>query len=277
MQRSNIFEHYRTLDEYKTQCEKNKTSYFLENHESSTQIINTRTDKTINAVLVFTDRDGADEIYLFVHKTADFAVCDYFTWQTTTFFAYEQVNIVKDVDYIKFKVLECNVLINDSFWGYFKSSLATAKDTTLSNKAEKSNVISLLIAPKNEMLKIGGSIYFNNQHWDIEDGDIFTINNIGYYYLTRGLNSRDEEEWEPDETSIQNLKYVGEIITLPTELGYIKVYREEGGERVATIIKMESRSINSVSFTLLEAGNIIVETLEQGNSIETVYTVKENV
>jgi hypothetical protein len=115
MQRSNIFERYRTLEEYRKQCLKNVDSAFIDNHESSIIININRTKEEATAVIVLTDRDGADDAYLFVRKNADFQIGDYFTWKETTYFAYEQINIAKEVDYIKYKILECNVFVNNSF------------------------------------------------------------------------------------------------------------------------------------------------------------------
>lgn len=277
MQRTNVFDRYRTLDIYKDQCLKNKTSHFIENHESSVTITVMRTEEELTGVLVFTDRDGADETYLFVHNTADFEVCDYFTWQTTTFFAYEKVNVAKEVDYIKYKVLECNVFVNDSFWAYFKSSLTGVKDTKLSNGAELSNIVPLLIAPKNDILKIGGRINFNNQEWNVEDGDIFTINNIGYYYLTRGMNSRDEEEWEPEEPIPSNLHYVGEKMSFETENGYYKALKVFDNEEINAKVKLDFRSIDTVTILPLEEGELIIETMKNNELIRQTFIIKENV
>ena len=192
------------------------------------------------------------------------------------------MNIAKEVDYIKYKILECNVFVNNSFWAYFKSSLASVKDISVSNKAEVSKIIPLLIAPKNNMLKIGGTIEFNNQSWDIEDGDIFTIYNIGYYYLSRGMNSRDEEDWEPEEEIPSNLYYVGAEINLPTEMGYYKALKkivaEDGTQSTVDYkVKLCKRNMDLITILPLESGELIIQTLKQNNIIETTFLIKENV
>lgn len=113
--RENAYDRFRRAADIKTQCLKNHDSYFIGNHTSTCTITNLRTEEEIEATLVLTDADGADNAYLFLDINSDFQVSDYFTWKTNTYFAYEQVQIVKDVDYIKFKVLQCSVKVNSEF------------------------------------------------------------------------------------------------------------------------------------------------------------------
>lgn len=278
MQKTNIFDRFRTVASYKDKCPRDVDSYFIEHHESSTTIQVFRTDEEIPAVLVLTDQDGADDAYLFMYADADFVVGDYFTWKDTTFFAYEQVKIVKNVDYIKFKILECNALINDSIWSYFKSSMTTIKDTKLTNKTELSTLMSLLVVPRNEAIKIGEAITIGNQRWDIEDGDIYTVPNIGYYYLSRGTNSRDEEEWEPEEPIPDNQYYVGQDITFATETGYYKAFKKaDDGSLVEVKVKLRSRTMTSITIQTLEAGEFVIQTKSAQQIVNNVITVKENV
>ena len=272
--REAAFERYRRNHEVQSGCLLKKTAYFIENHESSVIIGVNRTGEEIPAVLVFSDKEGADEILLYVHINSDFLVQDYFTWKNITFFAYEKVEVVKEVEYIKYKALQCNVLVNDSFWAYFRSTLRSARDDTLSGRTEISTLIPLLIAPRNPELKIGGQLTFNNQVWDIEDGDIFTITGIGYYYLSRGINSVDpEEEWEPEQPIPDNLYYVGEEVKLDTELGYCKGETEEDN----TGYKLKERSMSYVIILPLKEGTLKVNTLQQGDVVTHTLLVKENV
>jgi hypothetical protein len=113
--RENAYDRYRRNFNIQKDCLRKKTAYFIENHESSVAINVLRTEEDIPAVLVFSDKEGADEAYLFVSANDDFQVQDYFTWNSTTFFAFEKVEVVKEVDYIKYKVLQCNVFVNNSF------------------------------------------------------------------------------------------------------------------------------------------------------------------
>lgn len=272
--REPAYERFRRNYDVQSDCLLRKTAYFIENHESSVIIGVNRTGEEIPAVLIFSDKEGADEILLYVHMDSDFVVQDYFTWKDITFFAYEKVEVVKEVEYIKYKALQCNVLVNNSFWAYFRSTLRSARDDTLSGRTEISTLIPLLIAPRNSELKIGGQVTFNNQVWDIEDGDIFTITGIGYYYLSRGINPIDpEEEWEPEEEIPDNLYYVGAEVKLNTELGFCEGVTEEDKQ----LYKLKERSMNYVIILPLKEGTLNVNTLIQGQVVTHTLLVKENV
>lgn len=270
MQRNNesAFDRFRRTHETQSNCLRKKTAYFLENHESSVTIEVTRTQEEIPAVLIFNDKEGADEVLLYVSINDDFIVRDYFTWNSYTFFAYEQVEVVKEVNYVKYKALQCNVYVNDSFWAYFKSALRSARDVTLSGRTELSTLIPLLIAPRNTQLTIGGRIEFNEQEWDIEDGDIFSLSGIGYYYLSRSLSSRDEEDWEPEENIPNNQHYLGEELVLSTESGYFTTDCK---------FKLKNRTLTSITIVPLEVGEIKIITLKQGNPVTNIFFIKENV
>lgn len=272
--RENAYERYRRNYEVQTGCLNKKTAYFIQNHESSVIINVNRTSEDIPAVLVFTDKEGADEILLFVNINDDFINTDYFTWNGITFFAYEKVEVVKAVDYVKYKALQCNVLVNNSFWAFFRSTLRGARDDTLSGRTEISTLIPLLIAPKNPELQIGGQINFNEQVWDIEDGDIFSLTGIGYYYLSRGINPHDpEEEWEPEEEVPENLYYVGSEIKLNTELGYCVGASSDDKKNFS----IKERMMDYVIILPNKAGTLNVNILQQGQIVTTTILVKETV
>lgn len=112
----NAYERFRRLHTVKNNCLRSKTSLFIENHESSTTIVVDRTEESIPAVIVMTAVDGPDNAYLYVYDEADIMRGDYFTWnEEEKFFVLDKERIIKDVDYHKYKVLECNVLVNNSF------------------------------------------------------------------------------------------------------------------------------------------------------------------
>ena len=140
---------------------------------------------------------------------------------------------------------------------------------SLKQNAETSTLVPLLIAPRNELLRIGGSVNFNNQVWEIEDGDIFSLTGIGYYYLKRGNNSRDEEDLEEnyDIESLNNY-YIGSEIKLNTENGFYNANLK---------IKLKSRTMNSVIILPLEAGNLEIITFKEGTPVTNKFVIKENV
>ena len=260
------FERFRRNYDVQSDCLKRKTAYFIENHESSTIVQVVRTMEEIPAVLVFSHKEGADETYLYVYDDADFVNGDYFIWNGIYFFSYEIDRIVKEVNYRRYKALECNVFVNDSFWAYSKGTLRATKDVSFSKNAEDSAMIPLMIAPRNDELLLGGQAIFGGQTWDIEDGDYYTINGIGYYYLTRGLNSRDEEEIE--EEYLEPSYYIGSKIQFSTELGYYKANLK---------VKLVERNVSSVTILPLESGELQVTTLEQGQPVVHTINVKVHV
>ena len=270
--RENAYDRYRRNYGVHQDCLRKKTAYFIENHESSVIINVTRNGDDIPAVLVFSDREGADDILLYVSVEDDFQLQYYFTWQNITFFAHEKVEVVKEVDYVKYKALQCNVFVNDSFWAYFRSTLRAARDNTLSGTTEVSTLIPLLICPKNPQLSIGGQIHFNDQVWDIEDGDIFTLSGIGYYYLSRGMNSRDEEEWEPEEPIIPNQYYRGEPIKIDTSMGYCKPV-----DINEDLFKIKERAVDYVIILPIKEGTLNVEIMQLNEVVQKTFIVKEYV
>ena len=264
--RENVFDRFRRNSKVLSDCNKRKTAYFIKNHESSTTVKVVRTEEEIPAVLVYSHKEGADEVLLYVSSNDDVTVGDYFIWNNIYFFTYENDHIVKEVDFLRFKALECNVFVNDSFWAFFKGGLRGVKDTSLSHNAEGSNIVPLMIVPRNEEVIIGSTVTFDDQVWDIEDGDFYTINGIGYYYLTRGINSRDEEEM--DYKYLEPDYYVGSKLQFSTESGYYKANLK---------VKLVERNVSSVTIRPLESGKLQVTTLEQGEPVVHTLNIKENV
>lgn len=259
-------ERFRRNYAVQSDCFKRKSAYFIENHESSTTITVVRTTEELPAVLVMSNVEGADEAYLYLYADADYEIGDYFIWNNTYFFAYEMDKIVKEVGYAKYRVLECNVFVNDTFWAYFKGALRQVKNTSLSSNVESSTMVPLLVCPVQEDFIIGHQAVFEDQTWHIEDGDYYTVKDIGYYYLTRAQNPRDEEEI--DEEYYEPEYYVGSKLSFSTELGYYSAN---------LLVKLVERNVSSVTILPLESGELQVTTLEDGQPKVHTLTIKENV
>lgn len=269
----NAYDRFRRLHSVKNGCLKRKTSFFIENHESSTTITVDRTEEQLPAVLVMNDYDGPDTASVFVYSKEDLKSGDYFVWnEEVHFFVLEQVHVIKDVDYHKFKALECNVLVNGTIWAYFKGNMTSFKNTTLKGSSyEEVTSQPVVIAPINDEMILNGYIIINEQNWRIVDADRDTINGIGYYYIEKDLNSRNLEQEldeleDNGEAPTATTWYVGQTITLDTEQGYITADKN---------IKITKRTAKSVTFTILESGLVHVSTREGGNIKTRNYTVKE--
>ena len=272
MQNDSPFARFRRTNTVKNNCTKRKTSYFIENHLSSTVIYVERTDTTIPAVLIVNDKEGADEFLTFVYAEEDIQLGDYFTWKENNhFFVLEDVHIIKEVDYKKLKTLECNAQTTDGVWIHFKGNMRSFKDNTIRQNYEVNGLKPLIIAPLHDSLKINGYITIDNQVWHIVDADVDSIHGIGYYYVERDLNARDieaeiealEENGELDGPSVI---YVDQGVTLISQYGFI---------RSSADIEILKRDANSVTFCPKSAGYISI-TIRQDNIEKTYnYEVKE--
>lgn len=269
----NAFERYRRVNSVKDNCTKKKTSYFIEHHVSSTKIHVERTDETIPSVLVVNDAEGADQFLTFVYDEEDIQLGDYFTWKETNhFFILEQVHVIKEVDYKKFRALECNMVTSDGIWLYFRGNMKTYRDIALRGGYELNSLQPVVIAPIGAGLKINGYFTANSQVWHIVDADLDTINGIGYYYVERDLNPRNMEDElealdEAGELDTSNTLYIGEKVKLHTYRGYYTSNKH---------INIDSRSNNSITFAATEPGELVVVVRdESGIDRRYTYMVKE--
>jgi hypothetical protein len=268
----NAYERFRRVHKVGVSCTNKKTSYFIQNHESSTEITVVRTGEELPAVMVMNHAEGADNSLLYVYADADINLGDYFTWKEDYhFFALERVTIIKDVDFKKFTALECNVLVNDQFWAFFAGNKRAFKTTSLMGGFYETDTLQpILIAPINDEFKINGYIRFNNQEWRILSADLDSISGIGYYYIDRALNARDLESEmdnleENDLAPSASTLYVGQEHTVDTEQGYI----------VANNIVVVKRTATTATFKPTAAGLLSVTLRRNGNPVSISYEVRE--
>lgn len=268
----NAYERFRRVHKVSKSCTDKKTSYFIANHESSTEITVVRTGEELPAVMVMNHAEGADNSLLYVYADADINLGDYFNWKEEYhFFVLERVTIIKDVDFKKFTALECNVLVNDQFWAFFMGNKRAYKTTSIvGGSYEADNLQPILIAPVNDEFKINGYINFNNQAWRILSADLDSITGIGYYYIDRALNPRNlesemDELEDNGEAPSANTVYVGAEITAPTEQGYL----------VADDIVIIKRTAAAVTFKAMTAGKLTVTTRQNGEEVTISYDVRE--
>ena len=272
MPNENAYERFRRVHKVSNSCNTKKTSYFIENHESSTNITVQRTSEEMPAVIVMNHAEGADNSLLYVYADADINLGDYFNWKEEYhFFVLERVTIIKDVDFKKFTALECNVFVNDRFWAFYVGNKRAYKTTSLLGGYYEADTLQpILIAPINEELKQNGYINFNNQTWRIVSADLDSISGIGYYYIEHSLNARNLES-ENDELEDNGLKpsantvYVNQEFTVTTEKGYVK----------ADNIVIVKRTATSATLKATKAGSLTITTRRDGEDITISYEVRE--
>lgn len=267
------YERFRRNNSVKSGCLNRKTSLFIENHESSTTVTVDRTGDVLPVVIVMTDANGADTSLVYTYQSDDLILGDYITWKDTYhFFILEPVHIIKEVDFKKFKALECNVKLNNEIWAYFKGNMTSFRNTSLkANLAETSSLQPVIVAPINAALSINGYVTINGQNWRIVDADMDTISGIGYYYIERDLNARNLETEldtleENGEAPTANTLYVSQEVSIPTERGFIVADKN---------IKILRKVAGAVVVKVLEAGVLNVIVLRDGVQTTIRYEVKE--
>jgi hypothetical protein len=266
------FERYRRANSVSNNCVKKKTSYFIEHHLSSTEIYVERTKETLPAVLVVNDSEGIDSFLTFVYENEDIQLGDYFTWKENNhFFVLEKVHIIKEVDYKKFRALECNAITSEGHWIAFKGNMKSYRNTSLKGQVELTSLQPIVIAPISANLQINKTFTVNNQQWKVIDADLSSINGIGYYYVQRDLNPRDLEAEEDalidsGELDSNNTIYVGEKLTFNSERGYVIS---------AMPIQILSRTATTVEVAAKQPGPLTITVRQNGIDKSYNYEVKE--
>lgn len=269
----NAYERYRRRAEVLKNCDVKKTGSFIENGEQSTEIVVDRTQETIPVAMIMSHKEGADELYVFCHNGADFQVLDYYTWTDNNenehhYFVSEQVAIVKNVEYRKLKSFECNVWVNNNFWAYFKGPLRTSRDTGFHSHYEENKLLPILICPIREDVFVGQYVVIKDQTWRIVEADIYTIDGLGFYTMSRGMNDNNVDDIEQEDSS---LIYVGQNIELPTYNGYYS--------STSSAIQLISRSAKKIVVKIVGVSDsIIINTKDENGDIEMhLFESKENV
>lgn len=264
------YERFRRRQQVLQSCNVKKTGMFIENSEMSTNITVDRTQDSIPVAMVMSFKEGADELFVFSYSDADFEEGDYYTWNDQYgvehhYFTSELLTIIKEVRYKKFKSFECNVRINNSIWGHFKSSMRSIKDSGFSANREEDKILPMLIAPKNDILYMGAYINIQNQTWRIVEMDTYTLPYIGFYTLERSMNNIIE-----DIKDDPNVVYLGQKITLDTYGGKCIIYDNNA--------KIVTRNFDSVEIEVIDSKNNIltIDTWDEDNNVVThTYDIKE--
>lgn len=258
VQKNKAYDRFRAVNAVNKLSSYKDTSSFIANHVSSTII--SIGNRIFNVVLTLNNVEGPNDAVLFSYKEDNLQVGQYFIWNNTTFFISEQYQIVHDMNYVKFKVYQCNVIVNDLIPAYFKSTLKSIKDTSFSKNFEGNNNKSLLIMPYNKNIEINNYININKQSWHIVDGDEYTVPHIGYYSLDRSLNSNTTQVIS--DTNI----YQGQCKTFPTENGYFTSNPD------ATVI---ARNENSVVAQMPYSAVVVIGTKNDGIVVNQTVELKE--
>lgn len=265
------FDLYRKKMEASSNCDMNYESSFIVDSTSATQIHVLRLNEDKQAALIINEKEGPDTVLVYTRKEfrdyKNLLKQDYFTWRDKTYFVYEDIDIVRDVNFHKQRAYNCNVnftVDNNTYYGYYVASLAKYVDTKLENKLNiTDNDKPILILPCFDWIEVGLKIVIQNKPYKIIDYDAITNNGICYCSLDRDfISKQDDVEQDIEEGVI----IAGNSFTVTTNNGYFSASSE---------VIIEDRTLTSVTF-VVEYGvdEITITTKNTDNElITTTYKV----
>ena len=116
----------------------------------------------------------------------------------------EEIIVIKDVKWHKYKALICNVEIEGHpayLLGPEKSYIATALELTT---VIESRAKPLLVMPLGTNVKIGTKIVIKNRAWLVQECDDYSTKGIGYYSLSAStVSSHIEQEAGDKQTYLE--------------------------------------------------------------------------
>lgn len=195
------FNAFRRKLDINEKCIANYESSFITEGTSAVRIYSLRLQDYKQAAIIITDKEGPDTslVYTFKEKEQKHELLkgDYYTWNTNTYFVYEDISIVLDCNYKKQKSYQCNAQVSYKdivVGGYFVSSLSKFIDTTLqSNLNITDNDKPVLILPNCDWVKVGEKVVIKNRAYKIIDVDNLTNDNITYCSLELGFVDTQED------------------------------------------------------------------------------------
>lgn len=225
------FDLFRTKIQNSENCRIKYESSFILEGTSAVIIHVLRLNADKQAALILTDKEGPDTSLVYTYKEHNAAneliKTDYFTWNNNTYFVYEDVDIVRDVNYKKQKAYQCNVSFQvgeHCYCAYYVSSLSKYVDTTLqSNLNITDNDKPILILPQYDWLEVGLKIIIKGKPYKIIDFDIITNDKIAYISLDRDFIDKQEDKVAVDEEFLTGDVFKAGIENeLSIQYGYFK-------------------------------------------------------
>lgn len=244
------FDLFRTKMSNSERCRMKYESSFILEGTSSVNIHVLRLNVDKQAALIITDKEGPDTALVYTYKELnpnyELLKTDYFIWKNNFYFIYEDVDLVRDLNYKKQKAYQCNVHFNvgdEHYHGYYVSSLAKYVDTTLQKDLNiTDNDKPILILPQFDWLEVGLKIIIKGKPYKIIDFDIITNDCIAYVSLDRDFNSKQEDIIPTDNEFLTgDVLTAGVELELPIQYGYFKTNPS---------VEIISKTANSVKFII---------------------------
>ena len=268
------FNAFRRKLDINEKCIANYESSFITEGTSAVQIYSLRLKDYKQAAIIITDKEGPDTslVYTFKEQAREHELLkgDYYTWNTNTYFVYEDVQVVLDTNYKKQKSYQCNVEFDytcecgcDRYFGYYVSSLARYVDTTLqSNLNITDNDKPILILPAFSWVKVGSQLVIHNKPYKIIEIDAITNKGIAYCSLDRDFLSTQEDVAVSDEEFVL---VAGIEQTISSQGGYLQTSQK---------VEIVKRRDDSVTIIIpYGVDQIVLTTMSDHSFIEQAYKV----
>ena len=132
------FDLFRKKQQNSEDCRNKFESSFILEGTSAVVIHSLRLNVNKQAALIITDKEGPDTSLVFTYKEQvkdnELLKGDYYSWKNNIYLVYEDIDLVREVDYKKQRCYQCNASFtynDEEYYGYYVSSLAKYVDTTL--------------------------------------------------------------------------------------------------------------------------------------------------
>jgi hypothetical protein len=159
----NIYDNFRKDQKHKDLCYDERSAAFITEGDVSNEVWHARINEKINVGLIFNDKEGPDDVYVYakkqLEKNRNFRKGDYFASKGTFFLVYEIVKQSnQSLPYNKYRAVECNVSFvagEHVYKGAFFSKMRGRLDTDfLKSSTVASAEDPYIIVPDSEELKI---------------------------------------------------------------------------------------------------------------------------
>ncbi len=235
---------FRRKHEVSESCQQKYESSFIFEGTGSAVIHHFRPNRNKKAAIILTDKEGPDISIIFTLKEnkedINLQKGDYYSWEDKIYFVYENVDLVREANFIKQKSYQCNVqfeVAGKTYYGYFVSSLQRYADTLL----QKNIVISdtdkpVLILPHSDWICKDKKIVIGKKPYRIVSYDDMTNAGIVYASLDRDFIS-DEGDPAVDVNRVR----AGDEVTVAICNGYFDTDFE---------VEIIDLSLDSVTFRM---------------------------
>jgi hypothetical protein len=227
---------FRNRTDVNTNVTIRQASEFIEKSASSVDALRESTSTNIKAVIISEQKEGGNETILFTYADDAIQKGEYITYRNKTYLVYNQYEIIFSQEFLKHKLIECNVTMKNSNVNqkaYYISSLrkyvSLGNDTDSYIPYEFSTQRPVLVTKANVNIKPGDRFLLSGEAFVVNDIDKMSNNGIYYMSIERGTiipgidNTSTQTAISIPTPVVDNLTgdiIAGEEITISTNSGY---------------------------------------------------------